>query len=607
MNIPYNAYIKKLSACYLGKAIGGTLGMPFEGKPDTNTIEYYTPIPKEMCGNDDLDLQVVWLETLLKTGFPVNRYHLSQAWRHLNFGPDEYCIALHNLRNQIYAPLSGAYGNKFNNGMGAAIRSELWAAIAPGEPRLAVALAREDACVDHCGSGISACVFLTAIESAAYTEHNTEKLIETGLSFISSDVRFTTAIRDTVAWWKESGQLFDVREKILKKYACDNWTDVTINVSLIILAWLAGEGNFGKSICCAANCGYDADCTAATLGALLGILNPNGIEKKWFEPIGNKLVISPQILGIRTSETMMGLCEKICAVSKRCSDYYRPETHVSDIPINICRKADQIPIWTADPAILQTGDTPMRESLFSVTPVAVRLIYPEHIALEKNKKQHFTAVISNPSDTRMEISLKLRLPECFIISEKAFCFHVDPLKSHSISFDIESLVSYKTAFDSLDFCFLINGIAYTVSAGIVCAYPWVLKEGCGDTSTYPDNTALQGAVYSPAYSLIKTVNAGSKSLAIDVRPAMPQQVAFTCQGTRRLKLWVNGDKIFEYNAGAYVPSLHRGSSVLARLNNTWNRIVIQLEDGPSGEVFLAIGNPVDWIWLNTVEWRQPEI
>jgi ADP-ribosylation/crystallin J1 len=100
--------MKKLVSCYKGKAIGGTLGMPFEGYTNTNSIEFYKTLPDKMHGNDDLDLQVVWLETLLRNGFPINGYHLSAAWRHLNFGPDEYGVALHNFKNKIFAPLSGA-------------------------------------------------------------------------------------------------------------------------------------------------------------------------------------------------------------------------------------------------------------------------------------------------------------------------------------------------------------------------------------------------------------------------------------------------------------------------------------------------------------------
>ena len=50
---------ERVLGCWFGKAIGGTLGMPFEGEDGPLDIEFYTPLPTTMLPNDDLDLQVV--------------------------------------------------------------------------------------------------------------------------------------------------------------------------------------------------------------------------------------------------------------------------------------------------------------------------------------------------------------------------------------------------------------------------------------------------------------------------------------------------------------------------------------------------------------------
>ena len=88
----YQTYFSKLLGCYIGKTIGGTLGMPYEGNTNVNNITYYDPIPTSVVGNDDVDLQVVWVECLRRHGLPVNRKHLADAWRHVRFAPDEYGI-----------------------------------------------------------------------------------------------------------------------------------------------------------------------------------------------------------------------------------------------------------------------------------------------------------------------------------------------------------------------------------------------------------------------------------------------------------------------------------------------------------------------------------
>ncbi len=46
----------RIFACWMGKNIGGTLGMPFEGKKEPQEISYYTNLkPGEPAANDDLD------------------------------------------------------------------------------------------------------------------------------------------------------------------------------------------------------------------------------------------------------------------------------------------------------------------------------------------------------------------------------------------------------------------------------------------------------------------------------------------------------------------------------------------------------------------------
>ena len=605
MSITYSEYISKLSACYLGKAIGGTLGMPFEGDTGINTIDYYTPVPEEMCGNDDIDLQVVWIETITKKGFPINRKELSDAWKHLNFGPDEYSVALHNIRNGIYAPLSGIFGNKFGDGMGAAIRSEFWAAITPSNPDLATKLAFEDACVDHFGSGISGCQFLAAIESAAYTESNLNNLIEIGLSYTKHDIRFTSAIRDTIDWWNNTNDLFAVRKNILEKYHSDIWSDVTINTCFIVLALLAGNGDFGKSICYATNLGYDADCTAASVGALLGILNPDSIDEKWIAPIGNSLVLSPQILGLHTENTILELCSKISSIMSRCQDYYKPQNIVKDIPLDIIKTGTDIPIWCESPHVISQSDFPNRESLIALTPLTINLIYPKNISLTYNEALPFSAIITNPTRNHLEIELNLSVPKSFSLYQDKHKFALDAFCSHTINFEIKSESSYKSAFDFLDMSFNINGIPFNTSAGIIRPYPWVVTDNVLNENNL-EKTTPDNAVFSPAPSFVSSISKGKKTMAIELRPAMPQQVAFTCQGTRPLKLFLNGENVLNYNAKSYAPALHRGQSVLVNLRSIWNKVTIQVEDGDEGEVFFALGNPVDWIWLNTIEWRQPQ-
>ena len=50
-SLNYETYLKKLHGCYLGKAVGGTLGMPREGTLTMAEVSYYDPVPDAMVGH----------------------------------------------------------------------------------------------------------------------------------------------------------------------------------------------------------------------------------------------------------------------------------------------------------------------------------------------------------------------------------------------------------------------------------------------------------------------------------------------------------------------------------------------------------------------------
>ena len=65
---------------------------------------------------------------------------------------------------------------------------------------------------------------------------------------------------------------------MLEHHGHPNFTDAPQNIAFTILGWLYGE-DFGDAILKAVNCGYDTDCTGATLGAILGIIGGKSLRK----------------------------------------------------------------------------------------------------------------------------------------------------------------------------------------------------------------------------------------------------------------------------------------------------------------------------------------
>ena len=183
-------YRDKLLGCFLGKNIGGTLGAPFEWKRQINQVSFYT---QELDGNplpnDDLDIQLLWLIALEEEGIDINARTLAEYWlTYVTPHWAEYGTGKINMRAGLVPPLSGSWKNEFKDSCGAYIRSEIWAAIAPGQPQLAAAYAYEDAILDHGdGEGTWAEIFCAALESAAYVISDVDELIQIGLSYIPEE------------------------------------------------------------------------------------------------------------------------------------------------------------------------------------------------------------------------------------------------------------------------------------------------------------------------------------------------------------------------------------------------------------------------------------
>jgi ADP-ribosylglycohydrolase len=308
---------ERILGCWLGKSIGGTLGGPYEGSAGMHALTFYNPVPTRMLPNDDLDLQVLWACKLATDWHGVvSLKNFGEAWlNNVEFPWDEYGVAIRNLRLGIPAPYSGIYDNAFTDGEGAAIRSELWAVLAPRNPALAAKMARMDGCVDHDGPGIDAICFLAALESEAFSGNTDIKaLINVALKYIPADGKLAGAINFALKTVEALGAAATPKvlwEEIMTRYATSNFTDVCMNTAFEVVALLLGEGDFEKTICTAVNFAQDADCTGATTGSIMGIINPAGIPERWLAPIGQNMVISKEITGINPPADLTGFTDMI--------------------------------------------------------------------------------------------------------------------------------------------------------------------------------------------------------------------------------------------------------------------------------------------------------
>ena len=309
MYLSLEDYRRRMLGCWIGKNVGGTLGMPMEWNRQKNEVGYYThKMTGEPLPNDDLDIQVLWLLALEDKGLDVDSKDLGQYFNELMiFTHGEYGIAKTNLRAGLQPPVAGTHNNEFKDSCGSFIRSEIWACLFPGHPELAARYAVEDAMIDHGnGEGVYAEVFVAAMESACFFERDLEKLVEIGLSYIPEDCAVARAVRHGAACAKAGMSKEEARKVML-----DNWIghiewhyispedeaagykegkmgwDVPSNMFITVYSMLACAGDFDQSICTAVYFGEDTDCTAGTIAAMYGLMyGVDCIDEKWITPIG---------------------------------------------------------------------------------------------------------------------------------------------------------------------------------------------------------------------------------------------------------------------------------------------------------------------------------
>jgi len=341
MILDYKTYRDKVIGCWAGKNIGGVLGAPFEAKRQVNDVDFYIQdLTKGPPPNDDLDLQIVWLAAVERYGRNVNASILGDYWlSYIIPNWSEYGMGKANLRAGLEPPLSGLIDNVYKDSCGCFIRSEIWACLAPGQPQLAARYAYEDAIVDHEGEGMYGEIFCAALQSAAFVESDSMKLIEIGLSYIPPQSAMARCIKKAVECHKGKVPFLEARKRIhneapgtfgllqgtklneIKKEGNEGLEigkpgfDAPENVGFTIAGFLYGEGDFGKSLCLANSCGEDTDCTCATLGALMGIISGAvKLPEKWTKPLDDKIVtlcIDKTSAGVWVPDTATQLAERV--------------------------------------------------------------------------------------------------------------------------------------------------------------------------------------------------------------------------------------------------------------------------------------------------------
>ncbi|MFW9876452.1 MAG: ADP-ribosylglycohydrolase family protein [Candidatus Thorarchaeota archaeon] len=424
-------YLDKVYACWLGKNIGGTLGAPYETKKSMNNLTFYDPIPNKAAPNDDLDLQLIWLKMIEEKGIYLSLVDFAEYWKRYAFAYpwNEYGFLKRNLNRGLMPPITGCFENYFIDEMGSPIRSEIWACIAAGDPQLAASMALMDAFIDHAGGeGMYGEMFWAAVESAAFIIKDPKLLVQIGLNMIPLHSVISRAIREAL-WCYENGiSWIDARERILLYFGHKSPLNAPQNHGFTIIGWLYGN-DFGDKLCKTVNCGYDTDCTGATLGALLGIIyGTEGIPQKWRDPIGEEIVLhlltkkgglkdAPKNINELT-ERIFNIAKKVLIEKSDSVTFGKKTINPKDLLSLLFRNEKALEVLKLDPqssismaddievTLHYRGDPVIRQDIEKTLGVSLKL---------NDKKIKTDIKLMGPEDWKIQISNESLGQICFLI------------------------------------------------------------------------------------------------------------------------------------------------------------------------------------------------
>lgn len=272
--IEYTTFLDKVHGCWYGKCLGGAAGAPVEGIKKVIEVGDFSEIFNPDLPNDDLDLQLLWMDVLKNKGTIINSCDLADAWVEKCWYPfSEYGYFLKNYMRGVKPPYSGILNNSFfKEGMGCPIRSEIWGIISAGNPALAAQYAYMDACLDHADNAVWAEQFLAVAESLAFVENDIQKLIDAGMEYIPENSKLYQCFAMILELYKSGADWLTARKEVLNRYSHPDFTNVVQNLGFILISLLWGNCDMRDTINIALRCGYDTDCTCASAASIVGIL-----------------------------------------------------------------------------------------------------------------------------------------------------------------------------------------------------------------------------------------------------------------------------------------------------------------------------------------------
>lgn len=278
--------IDKIRGGLLGQMLGNLNGLPHEMKyvHEPGNVKNYVPaLPEGAWSDDDTDFEWVYVVEMQKNRTSLlSQDQIFDFWRErINkrvWCSNLYARCLMDIGIKPPHTGNGLFNPWANFNISGQFLCETFGLMSPAMPQTAARIGLNYTTVAIDNEPAQATQLFTAMVSTAFIEKDIDKLLVAGLKALDGGSILRQIIHDIRAWHQKYPDNWRETRKLLKeKYTREggNFRDTNgheLNTGSIIAALLYGNGDFTESLKHAFNFGWDADCNAATVGSIVGVI-----------------------------------------------------------------------------------------------------------------------------------------------------------------------------------------------------------------------------------------------------------------------------------------------------------------------------------------------
>jgi ADP-ribosylglycohydrolase len=233
--------------------------------------------------DDDIAYTLLGLLIVEDHGLDFTTDDVGRSWlKYLPYACTAEDVALKNLKRGVPARKAAESRNPFVQWIGADIRSDPWAYLAPGLPERAAEMAHRDAYLSHRRNGIYGEMFFAAAQAAAFAVDDPREALRIGLTEIPRGCALARDVRWALAAGRGIHGYADARAAVDERFGGMHAVHTNNNACLTVFGLMIGGTDVTRVISEVVAMGLDNDCTAATAGSIVGaIVGRKGVPAHW--------------------------------------------------------------------------------------------------------------------------------------------------------------------------------------------------------------------------------------------------------------------------------------------------------------------------------------